>query len=206
MPHKDNETKRLILKKALELIKQNGYDNVTLNDICQAAGISRHTFYYYFSSKDDILRDFYQIPRDISQERLSSILSAENNVEQLWQLFEPMIDFVADTGAEIMTRILIANIKRDIGTFELKKEKVEEAKAHAAIIKRAQENGEIRNCSHPVALLHTHVLQLFGVFTSWCMAKGCFDLKQFARSAFEVFFDVKQELRKAKEKPFEDRH
>jgi len=49
------ETKHRIAVTALELFKKNGYDETTLNDIAEAAEISRRTVFSYFDSKEDIL-------------------------------------------------------------------------------------------------------------------------------------------------------
>lgn len=40
---------------ALELALENGYTNVTVEDICERCGVSRRTFFNYFSSKEEAL-------------------------------------------------------------------------------------------------------------------------------------------------------
>ncbi|WP_193070769.1 TetR/AcrR family transcriptional regulator [Brevibacterium sp. FME37] len=40
---------------ALELALENGYSNVTVEDICERCGVSRRTFFNYFSSKEEAL-------------------------------------------------------------------------------------------------------------------------------------------------------
>ncbi|MGI6536303.1 MAG: TetR/AcrR family transcriptional regulator [Eggerthellaceae bacterium] len=57
---------------AIDLFRRNGYEQVTVQDICDACGISKPTFYSRFSSKGDILLDFYE---DVSL-RLNDNLSA----------------------------------------------------------------------------------------------------------------------------------
>ena len=52
---KRRETLQRIAKTALKQFIANGYDATTLDDIAEAAGISRRTFFYYFKSKEDIL-------------------------------------------------------------------------------------------------------------------------------------------------------
>lgn len=55
---KRQETLERIAETALRLFSENGYDATTLNDIAEAAGISRRTFFYYFKSKEEILLDW----------------------------------------------------------------------------------------------------------------------------------------------------
>ncbi|UYO46557.1 TetR/AcrR family transcriptional regulator [Rhodopseudomonas palustris] len=52
---KRRETLQRISDAALELFLDKGFDATTLDEIAEAAGISRRTFFYYFASKDDIL-------------------------------------------------------------------------------------------------------------------------------------------------------
>lgn len=48
-------TSRAIELAALEICLERGVDEITVEDIAQAAGISRRTFYRYFDTIDDIL-------------------------------------------------------------------------------------------------------------------------------------------------------
>lgn len=48
-------TSRAIEVAALEICLERGIDEITIEDIAQAAGISRRTFYRYFDTIDDIL-------------------------------------------------------------------------------------------------------------------------------------------------------
>ncbi len=50
-----------ISETAMALFKERGYTNVKVKEICKAAGISLGTFYHYFSSKDSIIDETYQI-------------------------------------------------------------------------------------------------------------------------------------------------
>lgn len=48
-------TKRQLQLLALEMFSERGYDQVTIEDLANAAGISRRTFFRYFPSKADAL-------------------------------------------------------------------------------------------------------------------------------------------------------
>lgn len=48
-------THRAILEAASELFRTQGFDQVTIRDICQQAGVTTGAFYHHFKSKDDLL-------------------------------------------------------------------------------------------------------------------------------------------------------
>ena len=197
MSARDNESKQKILLTALTLIKEQGYDEVTLNNICATANISKNTFYYYFKSKEDLLLQFYSIPTDMATRNLASILMAQNSIEQYWKTIEPMLDFIVDSGTEITKRILYALTNENLQAFDSSKLDRNIPEVQATIIRRAQASGEIRNTSDPCLLLAIEQVQLLGIVSLWCTLNGIFDFKNAVRLGIEVCFDVKPELRKA---------
>jgi AcrR family transcriptional regulator len=52
---KRRETLQRITESGLALFITNGYEATTLEQVAEAAGISRRTFFYYFKSKEEIL-------------------------------------------------------------------------------------------------------------------------------------------------------
>jgi len=54
-------TKARILKTAARLYAEKGYDKVTTREIAQNIGINSASIYYYFPSKEDILKNLYQV-------------------------------------------------------------------------------------------------------------------------------------------------
>lgn len=52
---KRQETFERIAQASLRLFVEQGYEHTTLEQIAEAAGISRRTFFYYFKGKDDVL-------------------------------------------------------------------------------------------------------------------------------------------------------
>src|SRR6266480_974663 len=54
------ETERKILQAALDLFREEGFDDATMRAIAARAGVATGAAYYYFPSKDAIVMDFYQ--------------------------------------------------------------------------------------------------------------------------------------------------
>ena len=52
------EKRRLDIKeKALRLFALEGFDSVSINDICKAAKCAHGLFYHYYASKEEIFND-----------------------------------------------------------------------------------------------------------------------------------------------------
>jgi len=53
----EQHTKTKILIAAAELISSQGYYNVSVREICEAAGVTKPVLYYYFKDKEDVLAE-----------------------------------------------------------------------------------------------------------------------------------------------------
>jgi AcrR family transcriptional regulator len=72
---------------AAQLLHEREYDSITVDDITLAAGVSRRTFFRYFSSKEDVfLATFANFGREV-QERLAERPSDEPPAKALRRAF-----------------------------------------------------------------------------------------------------------------------
>ena len=55
------ETRERIYNTAFRLMTENGFDNITVDQICSESGVAKGSFYHYFKSKDDIVIETYKI-------------------------------------------------------------------------------------------------------------------------------------------------
>ena len=51
-----NEAERKLLKSALDLFAEKGYDGTSIREIIAGAGVTRPVLYYYFKNKEDLFR------------------------------------------------------------------------------------------------------------------------------------------------------
>ena len=67
--NKGEQTRELILKTALELFREQGFDTATMQEIAMRAGVAKGAAYYYFPSKDAIVQAYYEVVQ-AEQERI----------------------------------------------------------------------------------------------------------------------------------------
>jgi len=65
-----------LLRTAVELMGEKGYDGTSTRDIAAAAGVSVAALYYHFPSKLDLLREFLHDAHDIVLARLARDVEA----------------------------------------------------------------------------------------------------------------------------------
>ena len=52
---KSKETKARIFHAAKTILQKQGYDQLSIKNICDEAGVSNGSFYHHFKTKDDLL-------------------------------------------------------------------------------------------------------------------------------------------------------
>ena len=192
-----HETKKIIIDTAFDLFKEKGYDNVTLNEICEVCGITKTTFYYHLSSKNEIISHFYEEVTSSLADRLLEVMTAENYWEQIMALFETLIDCTEKIGPGMLGQMMIMNLQKDEGTFDFDENLT---KVAVIIIERAQKAGQIRNQSPALPLYKAAGHAFEGYELIWCIKKGGYNRKTTLRNAFEQLFDVEPALRINNEK------
>ena len=54
-------TKKKLFKTAVKLIKEKGFDNISVSDICKEAQVAKGTFYVHYKAKEDIIKESYYL-------------------------------------------------------------------------------------------------------------------------------------------------
>lgn len=71
-----------LLAAATRLFAERGYERTSVQEIVEAAGVTKGALYHYFGSKDDLLHEVYARVLRLQQERLDAIAGAEAPVER----------------------------------------------------------------------------------------------------------------------------
>ena len=105
------ESRQKIVSTARRLFAQRGYDRCNVSDIAREAGMSQGNIYWYFSSKEEILKAVLAN----AFEALGKLLSEVNahpgtGIEKLNTLIERYIDFGERQGGAEITIIVTSLI------------------------------------------------------------------------------------------------
>ncbi|MFE0422649.1 TetR/AcrR family transcriptional regulator [Streptomyces sp. NPDC058953] len=77
----DAPVPRKLLSAATRLFAEHGYDGTSVQEIVEAAGVTKGALYHYFGSKEDLLQEVYGRMLRLQQERLDAFADADEPVE-----------------------------------------------------------------------------------------------------------------------------
>jgi AcrR family transcriptional regulator len=74
------QTRAAIVEAALDLFTERGYEAATMRAIAQRAGVSTGNAYYYFSSKEELIQEFYSRNHQAHLAASRGVLTAETDL------------------------------------------------------------------------------------------------------------------------------
>lgn len=181
-------TKSRIIQAAVELFSENGYNNVTIEKICENSGITKSTFYYHFDSKDSILDEFIVYSNAYVEENFNKLITSSNYVEQLWSFYLISSKPTYDAGAEISKQVFISNLNKDHNFFA--PGDFEQWETEKLLILKAQESGQILNPASPQQIAESLIFAMEGATLVWSIKNGNFDIMEKIRQVFETILII----------------
>ena len=82
---KSDETRDRILKAALEMFHERGFDATTMRDIAARADMATGAAYYYFDSKDAIVLAFYDQAAKDMEPQLEQALDEGRDLKERYE-------------------------------------------------------------------------------------------------------------------------
>lgn len=95
----DADTRNALIRSAIRMFKQNGFQKTRVSDIVSDAGVAQGTFYNYFRSKDDIFRnictDFIEKLQHKFMERTEHLFDGETSDEVVRNVHHVVQDLIS---------------------------------------------------------------------------------------------------------------
>lgn len=184
-------TREKIVDAAIDLFKNNPYDQVTVKDICTLAGVTRNSFYYYFDSKETIFDAIGDWCSRTAKQRLPEVFSSRSAYQQVWEIYRLYLEAQIDLGPEIMNHVCVSRTMKGSSDYYSYIDSALEGSI-TRLIRASQESGIIRNDQDPTRLLWTSYAVVRGINIKWCFLWGECNLIKETMEALDTLFLPKE--------------
>ena len=182
-------TKGKIVSAAWQLFYEQGYDNTTVEEIVEASGTSRGSFYHYFDGKAALLSSLsylFDEKYDELAESMNPDLSPSEKLNLMNQELFLMIDNTVsvDLLSQLFATQLITNGERHMMSpnrtyYKLLRQVISEGK----------QNGTFREEFSVNDIAKAYAMFERGLMYDWCISGGSYSLCQYSQSVLPLFLN-----------------
>ena len=168
---KAQRTRERLLNSSLKLMKEKGYQNTTIREICNDAKVSIGTFYSYFPAKDDLFLNIYMEGDRFFTESVALNLSGETVVEKIIDYFRYYTRLNLNTGLELM-KILFQSDNPFFSKHRPMQKIFEE------LVQNGLAAGELKTELSAREVVDFFFVLVRGCCYNWCINDGSYDLEK----------------------------
>lgn len=181
-------TRQKIFDTSIEFFNKYGYENVTIDEICEQLGLSKGAFYTHFKSKDQIiLEDFIHL-NTYYDEVYQEISTVSFTLGKLFLFQQKAMEQMEKIGYKAVK--LVYHVETDTQ----KKKSFLISKTHSLykiteeLVSEAQKKGEIRK-DRSAADITNMLLQFYrGIILDWCLNNGSYSLVKAVEQALPMIY------------------
>ena len=100
---KPKETKERIFRAAKRILQKNGYEELSIKNICEEAGVSNGSFYHHFKTKDDLLSYYIEDQPSINPDLLDLPRNAEEAKIAIIHVYLNYVNYCRELGVEFIS-------------------------------------------------------------------------------------------------------
>ncbi|MBO0607583.1 TetR/AcrR family transcriptional regulator [Myceligenerans salitolerans] len=176
-----------VTRAALDLFSTRGYANTSVQQIVEAAGVTKGAMYHYFTSKDDLLFAIYERMLSLQKSRLDEITARGGAPEEVLRavcvdVMETSIEFLPE-GTVFFRSVHMLSEERQ---KEVTRRRREYNDQFAAIIERGQVAGVFRD-DVPTAVLIAHFFSDVHYLSHWYSPEGPETKTEVAQQVTDLF-------------------
>ncbi|MEQ6898184.1 TetR/AcrR family transcriptional regulator [Microbacterium sp. KR10-403] len=176
-----------ITRAAVELFAANGYGGTSVQQIVEAAGVTKGALYHYFGSKDDLLFGIYERLLGTQQEHLDAIVAGGGDIDDV--LRAACVDVVETTVAQLDEAVVFfqsAHLLSPERHDEVTRRRRTYNDAFGALIAQGQAEGRYRT-DIPLPVLIAHFFADVHYLGQWYSPTGASSADALARQLTELF-------------------
>ncbi|SIT72668.1 TetR/AcrR family transcriptional regulator [Edaphobacillus lindanitolerans] len=183
------QTKQRLFETALELFKEKGFDQVSVDEIVQKSNSSKGAFYGHFKSKYGIFIEKFKEIDHFYEEYVGQIPEDRSFKEKVLLLFEGQMNYLEHVlGKDLMRTVYISGLNETDENFFSNSER-SLYRIVRGLIGEAIERGELRRDADPRQLTWLITRCMRGTLYDWHAFGDTFDLQKESKEFIELFLD-----------------
>lgn len=170
-------SRKHILSTAMELAVDKGFTQVSIQNICQKAGVSTGAFYHYFKSKEEVVLAWYEGSDARYREEIIPNLMARQDMsaeEKVIKYLFEMASYAEEVGVATITQLYRAQLGVDNTSFIYGERALPEGLLN--LISEGQEKGEFRRDIQAEEVKEELLIIMRGSILHWCQCRGNYAL------------------------------
>lgn len=169
---RSRRTRDRLVTAALEQFAARGFDDVTVDEICAAAGVAKGTCYFHFPTKEDLLvAAFHRGGPDVRAHADELVASGVPFAEAVLALGDRIARNTGRLPKPLVQRATIAALAA-IGTGDPEGERRHRREAMLALVVAAQSAGEVRDRLRPAEVVMTLNWAILQGILVWSASEG----------------------------------
>lgn len=172
-------SRKHILATAMELAVEKGFSQVSIQDICQKAGVSTGAFYHYFKSKEEVVLSLYERVDDHYRDHVIPELTAQQDKtaeEKIIIYLYEMASFAENIGVANIIMLYRAQLGVDNTGFIYGNRALPEGLLD--LIAEGQEKGEFCRDMEAPRIKEQLLIIMRGNILHWCQCRGEYALSE----------------------------
>ncbi|MCF7885178.1 MAG: TetR/AcrR family transcriptional regulator [Candidatus Marinimicrobia bacterium] len=77
-----DSTKGKIIKAAIQLFPEKGYENTSMHEIAESAGVTKPAVYYYFENKEEMFKEIMELGKEYGYQHLKNIINSDRSFRE----------------------------------------------------------------------------------------------------------------------------
>jgi AcrR family transcriptional regulator len=182
-------TKGKIISTAWKLFYDQGYEDTTVDEIVEASGTSKGSFYHYFSSKDALLSSLSYLFDAKYDELKDQLRSEDSTIDKLMFLNRELFIMIEDSvSVDLLSRLFATQLIRK-GDGHLLDQDRTYYKLVRAILNDGRAKGELRTDVSVNEITKAYAVMERGLMYDWCLCSGSYSLAQYSSNILREFLE-----------------
>ena len=182
-------TKGKIVSAAWQLFYRQGYDDTTIDEIVEASGTSRGSFYHYFEGKDALLSSLSYLFDEKYEELTETMDMSLSPIEKLIFLNQELFGMIENTVSVDLLCQLFSSQLVTKGERHLLNTNRTYYKLLRQITIEGQEQGYFKESLSVNDITKAYAMFERGLMYDWCLCNGDYSLCQYSATMLPLFLE-----------------